>query len=274
MKGMIPAVNNAPTISFVVEQPGNLVDLLAAGTGLPKVRIKDAMTKGAVWLRKAGYKDERRQRRAKCVVRPGDHIALYYDATLLALPASDAQCVHAQREYSVWDKPAGVLAQGTRFGDHRALTRQVEQAHGGAFPVHRLDREARGLMLVAHTPKAAALLSQRFQQNRVEKRYRVEVLGVPAAAEDRIVTPLDGKPAESHYRQIDTTERGAILNVEIISGRLHQIRRHLDGIGHPVLGDPRYGHGNADPRGLQLVAEFLAFDCPWQKRRVEFRVTP
>ncbi|MCB1736246.1 MAG: RNA pseudouridine synthase [Gammaproteobacteria bacterium] len=267
---MIAAVNNAPTISFVVEQPGNLVDLLAERSGLPKVRVKDAMTKGAVWVRKSGSKDERRQRRAKSVVQSGDHIALYYDAALLALPASDAVCVHAQREYSVWDKPAGVLAQGTRFGDHRALTRQVELAHGGAFPVHRLDREARGLMLVAHNPKAAATLSQRFQQNRVEKRYRVEVLGVPAEASAQIDAPLDGKAAQSRYRLLATTQRGSILEVRITTGRLHQIRRHLAGIGHPVLGDPRYGQGNADPRGLQLVAEYLAFDCPWRKRRVYF----
>ncbi|MCP5140877.1 MAG: RNA pseudouridine synthase [Gammaproteobacteria bacterium] len=231
------------------------------------------MNKGAVWLRKAGRKNELRLRRARTGLQAGDHIALYHDAALLALPPAAAVCVYTRREYSVWDKPAGVLAQGTRFGDHRALTRQVEQAHGGAFPVHRLDREARGLMLVAHTPKAAALLSERFQSNRVDKRYRVEVLGVPAEPAADIDAPLDDKAAHSRYRLVERTERGAILSVEITTGRLHQIRRHLAGIGHPVLGDPRYGQDNSDPRGLQLVAEYLAFDCPWQKRRVEFRVT-
>ncbi|MCP5353177.1 MAG: RNA pseudouridine synthase, partial [Chromatiales bacterium] len=124
-----------------------------------------------------------------------------------------------------------------------------------------------------HTPKAAALLSERFQSNRVDKRYRVEVLGVPAEPAADIDAPLDDKAAHSRYRLVERTERGAILSVEITTGRLHQIRRHLAGIGHPVLGDPRYGEGNSDPRGLQLIAEYLAFDCPWQKRRVEFRVT-
>jgi len=60
--------------------------------------------------------------------------------------------------------------------------------------------------------------------------------------------------------------------VQIRTGRLHQIRRHFDLIGHPVMGDPRYGTGNKNKEGLQLEADQLRFICPFAKREVVFSV--
>jgi len=267
------------TFKYTVSQPLAVTacDLLAANTGLSKRVVKDAMAKGAVWLRRArrtGGGKSRRLRRASMALRAGDHIELYYDADLLASSCPLATCRFNDQHYSIWYKPAGLLTQGTQFGDACSLLRQAEQAAGPGrpvYPVHRLDREAQGLVLLAHSSRAAAALSRLFQDNAVEKRYRVQVLGRPAD-HARVDTPLDGKSAQTEYWlcDYDLETNVATLDVAIHSGRLHQIRRHLAGIGHPVMGDPRYGEGNKNTSGMRLLAASLSFSCPLSGRPRSF----
>lgn len=268
------------TWQLTITEPGHAaVDVLAARSRLPKARIKDAMAKGAVWLKQRGK--EKRLRRVNTDLLPGDMISLYYDARLLALTPPTPQLMADENQYSVWLKPAGVLAQGTREGDHCALLRLAELAlKRQTFLVHRLDREASGLMLVAHTGKAAAALSALFADHTagasvIEKRYRVEVRG-ELPNEGQINQPLDGKAASTHFTRVSYhAERGSsVADVLIDSGRKHQIRRHFAGIGHPVLGDPQYGEHNADARGLQLCAVQLKFVCPLSKRPRDYRYNP
>ncbi len=242
------------------------IDLLAAAGTLSRQQIKQAMLKGAVWLRRG--RSEQRLRRATKGLLAGDGLALYYDAEVLALEPPLAQCVADEGSYSVWDKPPGLLAQGTRYGDHCSLLYQVaRQAQGKprpALPVHRLDREASGLMLVAHSPRAAAALSKLWQALAVEKLYQVRVRGLlPGADEGVIDEPLDGRPAQTRYRVLerDPAREETELEVRLITGRKHQIRRHFAGLGHPVLGDRRYGSAAGGP-WLALRATALAFRCP------------
>jgi tRNA pseudouridine32 synthase/23S rRNA pseudouridine746 synthase len=248
--------------------------LLAALSGLPKGRIKDAMNKGAVWLRR-GRAPARRLRRATAALYAGDRLSLCYDPELLGRKPPRARLLHRLDRYSVWYKPPGLMAQGNRCGDHCSLLRQAGQAlRREVHLVHRLDREAEGLLLVAHDGEAAAKLSALFANRRVEKHYRVEVRGAPGpvGAAGCIGTPLDGKPALTAYRvaAVSAGQDTARLEVTIETGRLHQIRRHLDAIGHPVLGDPRYGRGNRNTEGLRLSACRLAFRCPFTGARREF----
>lgn len=253
-----------------------LVDFLHWHCTLSKQQLKDAANKGAVLLRRAG--SVRRLRRAKAELKPGDRIELHYDAQLLALQSPPARCIADRITYSVWCKPAGMLAQGNEFGDHCALTRCAETAFTPPRPVwliHRLDREATGLMVLAHSKGAAASLSRQFQSQSVIKRYRVLVVGDIAARygqQHRFELPLDGKPACTDYRLLhwDPATQRATLEVQIGSGRLHQIRRHLADAGFPVLGDPRYGRGNKDSAGLRLAAIGLSFICPSSRQRVDY----
>lgn len=243
---------------------------LARTSSLPKARIKDAMNKGAVWLRRG--KRERRLRRATTALRASDQLSLHYNPDILALQPPAATLVADECDYSVWDKPAGLLAQGTREGDHCTLLRQVElQLQREVYLVHRLDREASGLMLVAHSNRAAAALSALFadtgQEPAIGKRYRVEVLGeLPASGEFN--ASLDGKTALTRFRCLrnDTVRGSSEAEVELVTGRKHQIRRHFATAGFPVLGDPRYGSAN-DARGLQLRAVELNFTCPLTGRQ-------
>ncbi|HYA31432.1 MAG TPA: hypothetical protein VED67_01645, partial [Thermodesulfovibrionales bacterium] len=119
---------------------GTVSDFLSGKSGLSKVRIKDAMNKGAVWLqkKKGGL---RRIRRASASLSAGDRVEFYYDERLLSLKPPEARCISDQEHYGVWHKPAGLLAQGTMYGDHCSLMRQAELFFGSlreVFPVHRL----------------------------------------------------------------------------------------------------------------------------------------
>ncbi len=258
----------------VAGDPPGAADVLARVSGLSKGVVKDAMRKGAVHVGRAG-RTPNRLRRETATVRPGDVLEIHYDAALLALVPPEARLVRDAVRWSAWDKPAGLLTQGTPFGDHATLLRQAEKALGRpALPVHRLDREVSGLVLVAHDERAAAALSALLREGRVVKRYRAEVLGDVAFALGRegvVETPLDGKNARTLWRVVShDAERGATtLDVTIETGRQHQIRRHLESIGHPVLGDPRYGAGNKNRDGMRLAAVFLAFAEPFTGEAVE-----
>jgi tRNA pseudouridine32 synthase/23S rRNA pseudouridine746 synthase len=221
-------------------------------------------------------------RRAKAELRDGDRIELHYDRAILALEPPVVRCIADRERYSVWFKPPGMLAQGNDFGDHCALLRIAEiawQPPRKVWLIHRLDREASGLMVVAHTQPAAAQLSRQFQHNQVRKRYRVQVrgnIGAEYGPQGCIETPLDGKPAVTGFCvELWNAERNvSTLAVEIRTGRLHQIRRHLAASGFPVIGDPRYGAGNKDAGGLRLAAVGLAFQCPVTRKPVEFALAP
>lgn len=255
---------------------GKASDILADQAGLPRSRVKDAMNKGAVWLKskKGGLL---RLRRATCLLRSGDIIELYYDEKLLSLKPPLVKCMSDLKHYSSWYKPSGLLSQGTKYGDHCSLMRQAElffRPLRKVFLVHRLDREASGIMLLAHNREAAAKLSELFRKNQVIKRYRAEVLGDIGSLglTGTIEFPLDGRQSLTEYEveSYNPADRTSSVTIVITTGRLHQIRRHFDMIGFPVIGDSRYGTGNKNIEGMKLTAAALKFRCPFSNRDVEF----
>lgn len=230
------------------------------------------MNKGAVWLKKTRGK-QNRIRRATAALKTGDNLSLYYDEKLLALKPPSAECISDQQRYSVWFKPAGLMTQGTRYGDHCSLLRTAElffETNRNVFLIHRLDREAAGIALVAHDKGAAGKLSRLFQNRSIVKHYRAQVLGNLARRkpEDKIQIPLDHKPAITEYKAVsyDAPSNTTLVDVIIATGRKHQIRRHFEMIGFPVMGDPRYGEGNKNTVGMKLTAKGLEFGCPFSKQ--------
>lgn len=250
------------------KDPATVSELLARRSGLSRRKIKDAMNKGAVWLKSA--KSRRRIRRSTRSIRPGTRIEFYYDEELLALEPPPPRCIESSAPYSVWVKPAGLLTQGTLYGDHCSLLR-LAQRHlnnrGPVFPVHRLDREAFGLALIAHSSKAASRLSELIRNHDIRRTYRIRILGNSEnlSQNQTISLPIDGKKAITRIIKLSARpgSDNVLAEVELETGRTHQIRRHFEMIGHPVLGDPRYGEGNKSPEGLQLAAIRLSFRCPF-----------
>lgn len=255
----------------VVTDDTSAVEQLASDSGLSRQQVRRAMDSGAVWLSRGRH--PRRIRRRGVRLRRGDLLHLYYDPQVLAEQPPTPRLIDDRRTYSVWDKPAGMRSQGSRWGDHTTLVRWAEKhlrPVRDAYPVHRLDRFASGLMLLAHDRKTAAALAAQFRRRRVDKRYRVVVHGrFPATESERLIEqPLDGREARSRVRLVgyQAGPDSSTLDVSIETGRKHQIRRHLAGCGFPVFGDRLYGFAD-DQVDLQLRSMRLAFDCPLSGER-------
>jgi tRNA pseudouridine32 synthase/23S rRNA pseudouridine746 synthase len=259
-----------------VESTGETaVDLLQRASGLSKGRIKSAMSKGAVWLTRG--KTTQRLRRATRKLRSGDELHLYYDERVLAEEPAEPELFADAGDYSVWNKPYGLRSQGSKWGDHCTIARWAEQhlePERPAFIVHRLDRAASGLILVAHTKRTAAALSDIFTRRKIEKRYQAWVAGDFSRLPNPLLVDeaLDGKSAISEFSFVQIDAGRSLVDVRIATGRKHQIRRHLAGLGYPVIGDRLYGTGEQDGVDLQLMAYLLAFRCPVAGEKVEYRL--
>ncbi len=251
------------------------VSLLSDATGLSKQRIKLAMNQGAVWVTR-GRKTQR-LRRVKRTLRVGDKIHLYYDANIQSEVPSEPTLVEDLGDYTVWNKPYGLRSQGSRWGDHCTVVRWAERhlnPERPAFTVHRLDRAANGLILIAHTKKMAARLSNLFKNREIEKRYRALVAGDFSAYANplHVAEPIDEKTAVSEFSFLNFDGDRSLIDVRIETGRKHQIRRHLAALGHPVIGDRLYGGAAEDAVDLQLMASKLAFRCPVSDEPVEYQL--
>lgn len=262
-------------VSKHFSQRTTLGEFLVKLTKLSEKDLADASEKGAVWIQRKGKGKILRIRNIKETVSPDDVVQLFYEPRVLSLPrVQNLEALYEDENFGVWVKPAGVVPQGSQTGDHASVLRFVElHRKKEVFLVHRLDRETMGLMLVAYTSKAAALLSDLFQKNKIKKEYEAIVLGeLPVGKAETIKASLDDKEAVTHFSVVATKNNQSLLSVTIDTGRLHQIRRHLDGIGHPIMGDPKYGKGNKNREGLKLVAKSLTFEDPFNKNLQHFKL--
>lgn len=259
----------------VQSSDADAVSLLQQQGKLSRTQIKTAMSKGAAWLTRG--RRTSRLRRASRDLRSGDRLHLYYDPKVLGEVPPAPELIADLGTYSVWNKPFGMRSQGSKWGDHCTVGRWSEQylePQRPSFVVHRLDRAANGLLLIAHTKKAAATLSALFRERQVKKRYRAWVAGDFSTQESpcRVETPLGAKAAVSEFRCIRVDGDYSLVDVSIETGRKHQVRRHLAGLGFPILGDRLYGSGADDGVDLQLTAYLLGFRCPVSGDVVEYRL--
>lgn len=244
------------------------VQHLATHTPLSKQQIKLAMKNGCVWLESAH--GIARIRRAKKVLQPGDCLHIYYDASVQNTHPPAAILIADENAYSIWNKPCGMYSQGTKWGDHCSLYRWAEEQlkpQRPAFPVHRLDRAANGLMILAHSKKVAAQFSELFKNRDIQKRYRATIEGrldnltVPYV----ITQAIDSKLAYSKIISAEAHKETTNIIIEIKTGRKHQIRKHLSQLAHPIVGDRLYGTAYGTKRqneDLQLQSYYLKFSCP------------
>lgn len=249
-----------------------VVGVLAGHTDLSKQVIKQAMKKGALWLEDA--KGIRRLRRADTIPTIGSVLHLYYSEAVLSSVPPSPELVSDERDYSVWFKPALMLSQGSKWGDHCTINRWIEvnqpfeQApQRNCFIVNRLDKAAKGLMLIAHKKNVAAKLSNLFETRDIRKHYRVIVEGEFPEEEQIFTSQIDGKGAYSAVRHLDYSKEKnrTLLDVAIKTGRKHQIRIHLSRAGYPVVGDDLHGIAHdrgTEGEGLQLSSYSLEFVCP------------
>ncbi|MGB1309669.1 MAG: RluA family pseudouridine synthase [Leucothrix sp.] len=264
------------------------VDCLADASGLSKQKLKQAMQKGCVWLEQHSTRGDDKQfiqrlRRAKRILKAGETLHCYYDEAVLQEEPIAATLISDEGDYSIWNKPSGMRSQGSKWGDHCTLYRWAEQhlrPERPAFIVHRLDRAASGLMLLAHKKQVTTQFTTLFAKRQIEKRYQVKVEGdfsalIAGEASHSIRSNIDRKAATSHVRHLsyDQAHDESLLEVQIETGRKHQIRVHLASVGFPVVGDRLHGSGK-NTKDLQLAAVSLTFQCPVSGEAKSFALNP
>ena len=172
-------------------------------------------------------------------------------------------------------KPHRVLTQGDETGDEslfedvKAYIKERDGKPGNVFLglLHRLDRPAAGVVLFAKTSKGASRISEQFRNREVKKIYRAIIEGVPGKEKAHLVHQIDtekGKrKAELDYELLRTNEEISLVEVELHTGRKHQIRIQMSEIGHPLLGDSRYGAKSVFYKGaIALLAYEIRFRHP------------
>lgn len=249
----------------VTDNETTALECLSNNTEFSKQKIKRIMQNGAVWLESSKGID--RIRRAKKSIKAGDKLHLYYDESVQKSESPVAKLIADEGDYSIWNKPSGMFSQGSKWGDHCTIYRWSElnlKPQRPAFVVHRLDKAANGLIIIAHKKKVAAKFSAMFEKHEIYKKYRARVEGVltDIALPYEIKNELDGKVSISEIVSITAVDESKTdVEVVIKTGRKHQIRRHLSGMGYPIEGDRLYGAKNINV-DLQLSAVHIKFKCP------------
>jgi 23S rRNA pseudouridine1911/1915/1917 synthase len=173
----------------------------------------------------------------------------------------------------VADKPAGLVTAPTPESDRGDLLDQLSRAYGEVFLVHRLDLPTSGLLVFARTRAANKLLGEAFVRHDVDREYHAVALG--QVAPQTIDRPVQGKRAVTHVRVLEPLAGATLVAARLETGRTHQIRLHLAGLGHPVAGDHQHGGDSSrifEPRAprLALHAALLGFTHPATGERVRF----
>ena len=192
--------------------------------------------------------------------------------------------LHRGAELVAIDKPAGLLVHPSaldKHEEHSALEQLQEQLGERLFPLHRLDKATSGVLLFARTAEAASAWGKVFETGAVAKRYVALVRGWPAESGEIDYAlardpelPSAGQPrvaALTRYRRLHTfewpfsvegrhpTSRYALVEIETLTGRRHQIRRHFKHIAHPLVGDTTHGKGAHN----RAVAQWLGIERMW-----------
>jgi tRNA pseudouridine32 synthase/23S rRNA pseudouridine746 synthase/23S rRNA pseudouridine1911/1915/1917 synthase len=199
--------------------------------------------------------------------------------------------LHEDRDIIVVDKASGLLTIGTDRDKtrtaHALLNDYVRKGNprskNRVFIVHRLDRETSGILVFARSEEAKLFLQQNWEQT--EKSYLAVVHGRMTPREGAITSLLaenaahhvysttdatQGKLAHTVYRVLRETRELSLLEIDLLTGRKHQIRVHLAERGHPLVGDRRYGRGNDTCPRLALHARSITFQHPVSGQRLTF----
>ncbi len=202
--------------------------------------------------------------------------------------------LHEDNHTIVVYKPSGIPLQPDQTHDLslydivKNYLKHTYQKQGDAFVgiVQRLDRPVSGVVLFAKTSKGASRLCEQIRLRHISKQYQAIVLGHPSppsatlhhtllSTDSHTKVAAQGKPASLHYTTMATNQTQSLLHIELHTGRKHQIRCQLAAIGHPIVGDLRYGAPQpcAD-RSIALCAWQLMFTHPTTKQPINVTLPP
>jgi len=205
--------------------------------------------------------------------------------------ARGLEILHEDKEILVVNKPAGLLTVGTETNKSRTacyiLTDYVRKgclkSRNRVFVVHRLDQWTSGVLVFAKSEEVKLRLQAQWKDT--GKKYLAVVYGTPAKKEDTITSYLAenkayvvysttdaarGKLAHTAYKVLKETKEFSLLEISLLTGRKNQIRVHLADIGHPVVGDRKYGKAGDAHRRLALHSKSISFKHPASGKQMTF----
>lgn len=301
-----PATNSAkpPSKARIIEvdddRAGQRIDnfLLASLKGVPKSRVYRMLRKGEVRVNKGRIKADYRLQAGDFVrippVREAEASAPSNPGTKV-LARIEQGILAEEKGFLVLNKPSGIAVHGgsgLNYGIIEAL-RVLRPDAPYLELVHRLDRDTSGCLLIAKRRSVLRELHQLLREGGVEKRYLALVKGRWQGGERRVDAPLlkntlrsgervvtvnaEGKSAVSIFRPVTVFADATLVEVNLLTGRTHQIRVHAASIGHPIAGDEKYGDEGFNQamkkqgvRRLFLHAQLLKFSLGEEQHRYEF----
>ena len=213
---------------------------------------------------------------------------------------TDLEILYEDNHLIIINKKPGDISQGDKTGDESLIDKVKKYIKhkynkpGNVFSglVHRLDRPTGGVIMFAKTSKALSRLNKMLREGKIKKTYWAVTEGIPAKNEDTLIHYLKKNPktnkttvyprktegakkAVLHYKVIKKGERYALLEIDLETGRHHQIRAQLSKIGHPVKGDLKYGAKHSlEGGGIMLHARKISFKHPVRDKIMEITAPP
>ena len=270
---MVKSAEKPVFVEISDDRAGQRIDNFLIGQlkGVPKSRIYRLLRKGEVRVNKGRIKPDYRLKAGDSVrippvrMAPSDQSqpAIASDSFLTALKSS---VIYEDDNLLVINKPSGMAVHGgsgIKLGVIEALRQLLPEQHNLEL-VHRLDRETSGCLIIAKKRSALKSFHDQLRNNDIRKIYVALVKGVWQGGKQTVDVPLqkntlksgerivrvdaDGKSAQSIFKPLKTFSNSTLVEVELITGRTHQIRVHAAHIGHPLAGDEKYGQ-----RGFNLT---------------------
>ena len=272
-------------IEFTVKKPQILIDfLMTAMQGISRNKVKDILTGHGIAVDKKLVTQYDYQLEPGMVVRVSRH------KRSTELKNKYVKIVYEDKDLVVIEKNIGILSMSTtshQFCVKTVLDEYFKRRHFKctAHVVHRLDRETSGLMIYAKNLEVKRILEDNWHSIVTDRRYIAVVSGKMEKEGGTITSwlkdnkafitrssPTDngGKFAVTHYHTLEVRDRYSLVELKLETGRKNQIRVHMLDIGHPVVGDPKYGDGNNPIGRLALHAFRLNFYHPITHERMEF----
>ncbi|UHA72231.1 RluA family pseudouridine synthase [Paenibacillus sp. 481] len=273
-----PHASHAQPKAYPVTEPTELLlFLLSSLSNLGRNAVKSILARGQVSV------NGRAVTAYNFPLQPGHTVTIQREKIVEQEPLIGLSIVHEDEDIIVIHKEAGLLSiasdQENEITAYRQLTSHVRQHNPNSriFVVHRLDRDTSGVMLFAKNEQAKQTLQNSWQDMVQERSYVALVEGKVKKESGTIKSWLkesstlkmysspydnDGQLAVTHYKVIQTIAQFSLLEVHLETGRKNQIRVHMQDIGHPIVGDKKYGSKSKAIGRLGLHARVIAFTHP------------
>ncbi|RAP77091.1 RluA family pseudouridine synthase [Paenibacillus montanisoli] len=268
----------APSRSYQVKESAELLAfLLSEVKGEGRNAIKSMLSRGQIAVNGTPQKVH------NYLLQPGQTVTVSKERIVESPPLIGLTILHEDNDLIVVEKESGLLSiaseQESELTAYRQLTAHVRAANPSnrIFVVHRLDRDTSGVMMFAKSEQVQQQLQSTWQESVTDRTYIALVEGMVKRTEGTIssylkesktlkmystTNPTDAQHAVTHYKVLQSNRNYSLLEVSLETGRKNQIRVHMEDIGHPIVGDKKYGSKSKALNRLGLHARLLAFQHP------------